>query len=292
MKMISKNSMCIFAKGMLMLFLLCFCFACCGFAVSERKAASEQAREGTEVPILMYHSVCDGSRVESEYILSEKEFEKDMQYLHSHGYKTVFLQELADCLKGNGILPEKPIVITFDDGHLNTLTCVLPILEKYDMKAVVSVVGAFAETYSAISDRDPTYAYLTFDDISALSKSGRFEIGNHTYDLHRTEGRLGCSKLPNESEEQYRRLLYSDLSRLQKELCQSCGVTPKVFAYPYGSISESAMPVLRELGFCAVLTCTEKTNLLTGDPEELMHLGRFNRGSEMSTIEFMKKIGL
>ncbi len=287
----SKNSMCILTRGVLMLFLLLFCGFCIVFSVSARNGAAKD-NQGAQVPILMYHSVCDGSRVSSEYILPVKEFERDLQYLARKGYTAVFLSELVDFQKNGTPLPEKPVVITFDDGHLNTLTSALPLLQKYDMKAVVSVVGEFAETYSAISDRDPTYAYLTFEDIAFLHQSGRFEIGNHTYALHKTHGRFGCAKLPAETEEQYQKMLFDDLTRLQEELTENCGVTPTVFAYPYGSISDAAMPVLKRLGFETVLTCTEKTNILTGSSDELMSLGRYNRSSSFSTVEFFKKLGI
>ena len=53
-------------------------------------------------------------------------------------------------------LPEKPVMLTFDDGHYNYISYLLPLLEEYDMKAVVSVVGEFADTYTETRTPTPT----------------------------------------------------------------------------------------------------------------------------------------
>ena len=80
-------------------------------------------------------------------------------------------------------LPQNPVVITFDDGFYNNLSVALPLLEQYDMKATVSVVGSFSENQTE-QDSHKSYSYLTDADIAVLLESGRFEIGNHTNSLH------------------------------------------------------------------------------------------------------------
>lgn len=259
---------------------------------AEINAAAPTSKEGIPVPIIMYHSVCDNAPVSSEYILGVSQFRQDMEYLSYRGYKTIFVSDLVNYVRRGSALPEKPVIITFDDGHLNNLISVYPILEELDMKAVISVVGSFTEAYSAISDRDQSYAYLTFDDITDLCDSGRIEIGNHTYNMHRTDTRLGCKIKSGESEEAYSLVLKEDLLHLQRTLLENCGFTPEVFAYPYGYMCKEAEPVLKELGFASALTCTEEVNYITGDPEQLFSLGRFNRSSIYSTSDFMNKLGI
>ncbi len=249
------------------------------------------ASQGAPVPILMYHSVGYNNRVQSPYILTPEVFEEDMKWLSDHGYTAVFVSDLVHYVLHKTALPDKPVVITLDDGFLNNRTYVLPILEKYGMRAVISVVGSFCEDFSLHPDPDPSYAYLTWEDVSDLARSGLVEIGNHTYNMHSVGERKGCMKLAGESVEAYSATLSNDLSKLQTMLTEKSGVTPTVFAYPYGAVSGEAVFVLQSLGFSAALTCAEKVNFLSPDePEKLYHLGRFNRPSGESTPDFMRRV--
>lgn len=270
---------------------LCLAALCAGTAGAE--ADGTQAHESAvDVPILMYHSILQSENGNC-YCLSAAAFRSDLQYLKEHGYQTVFVSQLSDYVLQGRPLPEKPVVITLDDGHLNALTAVLPILEELDMKATVSVVGCYTEKSIAENDPNPNYAYLTWQDIEALQNSGRVEIGNHTFQLHELSDRRGAEKKCGESTACYQALLREDLTRLQTSLTQQCGTTPQVFAYPYGFASPESLDVLKELGFTAALTCKEKINHLTADdPEQLYDLGRYNRPSGVSTGEFMRRVGL
>lgn len=262
----------------------------CLLAAGCYRAVSAVSR-GTPVPILMYHSVCHNDRIQSKYILSPEAFEADLQWLSRRGYTAVFVSDLVAYVNGERSLPERPVVITLDDGFLNNKTNVLPLLQKYNMKAVVSVVGSFCQLYSETFDPDPTYAYLTWDDIADLAASGRVEIANHTYEMHSVGLRRGCMKKADESVAAYSAVLSEDLSRLQALLSEKSGVTPTVFAYPYGAVSSEALFVLRSLGFRAALTCEERVNYLSPEaPDRLYALGRFNRPSGEGTEEFMRRV--
>lgn len=182
-------------------------------------------------------------------------------------------------------------MITLDDGCYNNLSDVLPLLEKYNMHAIVSVVGQYTDVTAQNDPHIPAYSYLTWEDIQHLTDSGYVEIGNHTYNMHSFKGtRQGCSINSGETEEQYRALLMEDLSRMQNEIHRNTGKLPIVFAYPFGFRSAEATPVIRELGFTITLTCTEKTNYISRDPDCLYGLNRYNRSGFYSTNEYMSKI--
>lgn len=264
--------------------------AVCLGALGGSDAALCEGGEAVPVPILMYHSILKDPASACAYVVSPELFRSDMEYLRDNGYTTVFVSDLVDYAYSGARLPEKPVVVTFDDGFLNNLTYILPILEEMDLKAVVSVVGKYSESYSDTPDANPAYAYLTWDDIITLRESGHVEIGSHTYDMHTLGSRRGCAKRSGESEDDYRAALEADLTALQELLSEHSGVTPTVFAYPFGLVSGEALEVIKDMGFKAALTCSEKVNYLTGDPEELFYLGRFNRPAGISTQEFMKRI--
>ncbi len=241
---------------------------------------------GVSVPVLMYHSIAEESV--GDYVVSPDSFEADLRYLRDHGYQTVFVEDLIRYVYDGTPLPQDPVVITFDDGFYNNLSVALPLLEQYDMKATISVVGSFAAEQTE-QDSGKSYSYLTDDDLKRLLDSGRIEIGNHTYDLHGYDVRKGCARRVDESEAAYTQMLKTDLTTLQLHLQNEIGIEPVVFAYPYGSISRESIPVLRELGFLATLSCRELPNLITRDPDCLYGLNRYNRSGLVSTEEYMKR---
>ncbi|MEG1497660.1 MAG: polysaccharide deacetylase family protein [Clostridiales bacterium] len=246
--------------------------------------------EGVAIPIIMYHSVCKDGGLACDYVVSTELFTNDMMYLKTNGYTTIFISDIVEYVHNNKPLPKKPIVVTFDDGFLNNLTYVLPILESLDIRAVISVVGIYTERYTAEPDRNPVYAYLTWEDIKELAASQRIEIGNHTYSMHELGARQGSLKKSTENSEQYKELFTANVEKLQKALKSKVGITPSVFAYPYGFVSEESIPLIKNMGFKAALTCNEKMNYITHDEEQLYHLSRFNRPGNIETTEFMQRI--
>ena len=150
-----------------------------------RRGRAAAAMTGAvRVPVLMYHSVLDDGSRAGDYTVTTEVFREDMLWLREHGYTAVFVSELVDFADNGKPLPQNPVVVTLDDGYLNNLTCVLPVLEELDMKAVISVIGRYSAEFSETHDRSPSYAHLTWEDICVLAQSGHVEIANHSYDMH------------------------------------------------------------------------------------------------------------
>jgi len=245
--------------------------------------------DGIFLPVIMYHSICNKEK--TDYCITPEQVDSDFAYLKSHGYTTVTAQQLADYVYNGVSLPNNPILITLDDGFYNNLYYLVPLLEKYDMTAIISIVGSYVDINAEKDPHVPEYSYLNWDDVNLLIKSNRIEIGNHTYDMHsNTSARKGCSINSGESNEIYSSLLNEDVSLLQSEIHQNTGTTPFVFAYPFGFLSEESIPILRENGLIITLTCREIPNYITHDPECLYGLGRYNRSGLYSTEEFMQKL--
>ena len=253
-------------------------------------AAAEKSREAPiSLPVIMYHSVCE--KTPADYIVSPEQLDADLEWLKGHGFTSVSAQQLIDYTNGKGSLPKKPVLITFDDGFYNNLSIALPLLEKHDMCAVVSIVGRYTDDYAAADPHADCYSYLTWADISELAASGRVEIGSHTYDMHSRSGlRQGCAKLPEESNDDYTSMLRTDIGLLKTELHDNCGIVPAVFAYPFGALSKESLPVLRDSGILMALTCREGMNTITREPDCLYGIFRYNRSGLLTTEEYMERI--
>jgi peptidoglycan/xylan/chitin deacetylase (PgdA/CDA1 family) len=242
------------------------------------------------VPIIMYHSIIENKNRTGDYAVTPETVESDMKYLKENGYTSIFVEDIVNYVCWNKPLPVKPVVITLDDGFYNNSYYLLPLLEKYDMKATISVVGYFSEFISVKDPHVPEYSYLTWNDMIELHESGRIEFGNHTYNMHSNNYRQGCAKLSYETEEEYAEAFRSDIGLLQSLMKINTGIIPSVFAYPYGYISKESVPLLKEMGFTAALSCYEKPNYITHDEKCLYELNRYNRSENISTEEFMKKL--
>lgn len=264
----------------------------CMPAVADQGTVKAAAQESIPLPIVMYHSVLKNKT--GKYTIHSSELERDIIAYKEMGYTPVFLREVADWVNRKGTLPEKPMVITFDDGHYNNLHYVLPILQKHNCKAVINIVTSFSRTSTETPGgaNNPNFSYLTWENIRNLHESGLVEIGNHTHAMHKFKPRYGIAQVSNETIDEYKENLRKDLETANKYLTESAGVTrPTTFAYPFGKYTKSGREVLKELGFETILTCNEGiTQIRRGDSETLLTLKRYNRSGNVSRESFIKKV--
>lgn len=254
---------------------------------THRFSQTSATADGVFVPIIMYHSVNKDDALSNDYTITPVQLEKDIVYLKQQGYTPVFVQQLIDFVYTNAPLPEKPVVLTFDDGFSDNLQNVLPLLEKYDFKATISIVGSYSQT---ASEENNGFPYLTWDEISEIYQSCHVEIANHTYDFHALSPRKGCLINDGETFEEYRNALISDLNRTQNLLRDNCKIVPTTFTYPFGFVCEPSVRIVKSLGFKASLGVEEKPNFISQNPDCLYNLNRYNRPCDVSTEDFFKKV--
>lgn len=242
-----------------------------------------------EVPILMYHNIFRSSNGKGNYIISESAFEQDLKFLKDNGYTTIVMKDLIDYVYNNKELPENPIILTFDDGYSNNYLYAFPLLQKYNSKAVLSIIGYYTDLYTKSPDENPAYSHVTWDNVNEMIKSGTVELQNHSYNLHTTDkGRNGTKKKRNESNEEYTKILTDDLKKLQDEFKTNTGYIPNTFTYPFGSVSNASFEIIKELGFKASLSCESGMNKISHDPECLFMLKRYLRTPSKSAESILK----
>ena len=94
---------------------------------------------GRIINVLMYHHFDDTTNLGA--VVAKDEFKKQIKYLKDNGYNTITVQELIDYKNGKIDLPEKPVLITSDDGYLSNYEFMYPILKENNMKATIFVIG-------------------------------------------------------------------------------------------------------------------------------------------------------
>lgn len=259
-------------------------------ALAAAAVAAAMPDDEPRLPVIMYHSVLKDSARTGKYIITPSSLEADLKYLSEHGYQSVSARRVVDYVEKGEPLPPKPYLLTFDDGCYNNLTYVLPLLEKYDAYAVISIVGSYSEGYSETGEASAAYGYLRWEDISALAATGRVEIGNHSYDMHSVgSSRIGAKIANWENEEDYCGKFAADCEETDKLLRENCGISPFIYTYPFGAYCDKSQEYLAEKGYKMILTCNEHINILKRDSDCLMLLGRFNRPGRASTESFFAK---
>lgn len=210
------------------------------------------------VPILLYHHINDevpGNR----YIVSISVFDEQMKWLCDHHYQTITISQLADLILFGGSMPQRPVVITFDDGNGDIVTNALPILQKY---------GFVATSYLIVRWIDAPN-YITSDQVSILSNAG-WEIGSHTMshvDLTQNENNLDYE-------------VRQSLLRLNEDY----GLKVKSFAYPFGVIDTNVVNFTSRAGYSAAvgLGTSIKQGLY-----DLYYLSRMEVRQEYSMDQFI-----
>ena len=194
------------------------------------------------LPICMYHYVYDPAsppeNLDSNYISTDS-LAEEMKYLHDNGYYFPTWQEVRDYVDGKLLLPEKSIVLTFDDGP-NYMYLGTPILEQYQTPATSFVITSYW------NDREMLYGYasdyLTFE--------------SHSHKMHQGGGSIGHGGI-------YTAMTREEVLADLEQSFEICG-NRDAFAYPFGDYTEEGCSTLEEAGLLCAVT-TENAKCYPGD---------------------------
>ena len=202
------------------------------------------------VLVLEYHLV-DSGPVDEEgraYNVPPEEFAAQLDDLQREGYTAITMLDFMKAKKGKAQLPEKPVILTFDDGYEDNYTEMLPILEAHGMTAVV---------YMVTNDIGQA-GYLTWDELRDMQARG-IEIGSHTAD------HLPLTTLPAAQQE--------DEIRLSKLLLEWNGIrTVFSFSYPNGAYDEAMPEMLKRNDYLTAVTGDPGINTFSTNPYELQRV--------------------
>ena len=269
--------------------ILCFVMIFSAVANTFLPVISVFKEKKQEVLILMYHQVSENSSLWGDYVIPASLLKEDFEYLKNNNYTPIKIKDILDFTKGTKKLPEKAVVITFDDGQRSFLTKVVPLLEEYNYPAVVNIVGALTDLYTENGETNDKYAYLNWNDIKTLSQNPLVEIGHHSYNFHSLGYRRGMGKIYGESNSAYSEIIKADIEKLNEKLLSNIGERPYILAYPYGIRNDTLLEIAKDENFPVTLSCRESINKISvGD--ELFELGRFNRPYGKSSDIYFESI--
>lgn len=182
--------------------------------------------------VLMYHSFYrDSKDFKTNYSISIKDFEDELKVLEGLSFEPVSLDDVYYYTKYGKAIPERAVLLTFDDGF-KTFFYIYPLIKKYDFKAVISIMTGF--TGSSWS--------LTKEDIELLQKEGYVEFASHTNTLH--------NDFKKALEKKEYKKIEEDIKK-SREFFNSLGIKTTAFTYPSGagSSDKNLRNILQKYGF-------------------------------------------
>ena len=230
--------------------------------LSEPVILGTNARPVSGFLTFMYHEFVTQEDLDSgvafdEYAIWKDEFENDLIWLRDNGYTTITTAQLTAWLKGTGTLPSKPVMLTIDDGKYGVYKNAWPLLQKYQMTAVLSVIGEEIDkaTQDPGNRTNDVAPYCTWDEIGEMSDSGAIEIVSHTYTKHRYdyEGHQGANIAENESEDTFFQSANKDYRMMDTKLKKITGSGTVAMAYPYSKRSAASDRVWMRCGYSVLL---------------------------------------
>lgn len=223
------------------------------------------------VPILTYHNL--GEQAKGRLVLAAASFREQMRYLKANGYRVVSLTDFIEFTRLDRQLPQRAVVLTFDDGYRAFKDHAYPLLKELGFTATLFIytdwVGAGRGALSWADLRELAAAGM---DIQAHSKT-------HA-DLRRAQG---------ETEAQYARRMQAELEQPQDLFNRNLGRRSRVLAYPYGRWEEGLLPKVKEYGYIAAFSVRRQGNAsfvrpLAGHRSQIY--------SEMTLDDFVKNLNV
>lgn len=187
------------------------------------------------VPIIMYHHVQPLAMAEklghAPLTVDSRYFDQQMAYLSAGKFQTLSSEDLVHALLDHTSLPNKSVLLTFDDGYDDMYAYAFPTLEKYHL------IGNFMISTGLVG----VSGYLTWDELKDMQKSPYVRLYNHTW---------SHADLANSSHDK----IESEMTMSQSQLATNLGIKPDIMAYPYGSFNDEVKQIIKEHGFVAAFS--------------------------------------
>jgi biofilm PGA synthesis lipoprotein PgaB len=207
--------------------------------------------------VLSYHDVRDSfaeNESQGQTVVTTGNLKAQFGWLRSQGYRVVSVQDLVEAKAGKRVLPDKAVLLTFDDGYISFYEKVFPLLKEFRYPATIALVGSwmnvppggavpYSENEAWVRER-----FLSWAQVKEMVSSGLVEVASHSYDSHHgivgnPRGNLQPAAVTRryddrlkgyEDDAAYARRIGEEMQRSARDIESHLGVRPRVIAWPYG----------------------------------------------------------
>lgn len=183
-----------------------------------------------KIPVLCYHNLATAEEKtnfesEKDWTIDVKNFEEQLKYLKKHNYKTLTMEEFYEWKQGMLNLPQKSVLITFDDGFLSNYHYAFPLLKKYNMNATVFLIGEYVQNATQTDWNGNIKTYMPLELVEKSKEEyPNIDFCSHTYGLH----------YHNSINEVSKEQMEKDFSVFKNNITDT-----KFIAYPFGQYNEN-----------------------------------------------------
>ena len=225
---------------------------------------------GERLLVLSYHDIRDDVARKGDpdgYAVSTQNFAAHLDWLSGQGYHPVSLGDVLAASRGERALPDKAVLLTFDDGLRSVYTHAFPLLRAYGYPALVAVVTDWVDLPAGRQvDYGPRMFthddFLTWAQLREMQATGLVEVASHSHDLHHgvqsnPQGNMTPAAITRrydatahryESESEYRARIRADLQASADALQRELGVRPRAIVWPYAAYNSVSNGIAETLG--------------------------------------------
>lgn len=205
------------------------------------------------LPILVFHKIAPvppDSQFPRNYVRPEQ-FDALLRSLKSAGYQTVTFEQYIAHRRGEGVLPPKPIILTFDDGYRSNAEIAVPIMRRHGFRATIFVVPGHLGQSNRWDAEETQEPLLTAEEIRALHADG-FAFGSHT--MHHSRLTVAPTDVAFEELRASREALENLLQEPVRSIC-----------YPWAQHNESVHRLAQDAGYACGVGIRRRLNRASTD---------------------------
>jgi peptidoglycan/xylan/chitin deacetylase (PgdA/CDA1 family) len=184
----------------------------------------------------MYHYIssppADADIYRTDLSTPPEQFRRQMAYLAENGYTPIDLYQLSAAIAAKIDLPEKPVVLTFDDGYRDNYENAFPVLQEYGFTATFFIIADYADQGAE--------GYMDWTQLEEMAAAG-MRIESHSKNHPDLRGKS-------------RDFHVFQMLGSQQTIASHVGYTPRYFSYPGGFYDQTSIDILRELDFWGAVT--------------------------------------
>jgi len=242
-------------------------------------------RPATSIPVLIYHHIIPDAVntrfTNNAWTISTENFTQQMRHLRDNGFYTPTLDEFEAFLFNGRPLPQRSVMIHFDDGYYSNIVYAYPILQEFGLRAVLFPITERGQVYGdtqPLNDHNGL-TWAAVGTLMSLFESGVWETASHSHDMHQ---HAPCGVATVLAVSSHDEILYDTL------LSFEFVTNTRAYAYPLGQYNSTVIGALREAGITMGFTTEHRRITQRSDP---FRLGRFTIYRETTMARFRDIVG-
>lgn len=216
---------------------------------------NERAKQA-RVPVFMYHDILPKKEV--FFDVTYQEFAQHLRLIQEKGLTPISFDQLVTHLRTGLPLPEKPIMLTFDDGYASHYDYVYPLLKKYGYPAVFSV-------YTQNMGKNTGRSHVNWQQLKEMAADPLVTIASHSVTHPRDLRVLSDAQLQME------------VTKSKQILEAQLGIPIRYFTYPEGKYDERVAKAVQAAGYQAALTMNDTDERFAGQSDSMLAISRFGQ---------------